>query len=40
MLNMPILGVVCEPKPSRVKKFEFFNNTNVKKKNQKKQINF
>lgn len=29
MLNMPILGVVCEPKPSRVKKFEFFTNKNV-----------
>lgn len=30
MLNMPILGVVCEPKPSRAKKFEYFANDNVK----------
>lgn len=29
MFNMPVLGVVCEPKPSGVKKFEFFSNNNV-----------
>lgn len=29
MLNMPILGVICEPTPSSVKKFEYFKSTNV-----------
>lgn len=29
MLNLPIFGVVCEPKPSRVKKFEYFATENV-----------
>lgn len=29
MLNLPILGVVCEPKLAKVKKFEYFSNGNV-----------
>lgn len=29
MLNLPILGVVCEPTLTKVKKFEYFSNGNV-----------
>ena len=29
LLNMPVLGVVCEPKPTKVKKYEFFTSSNV-----------
>lgn len=29
LLNMPVLGVICEPKPTKVKKFEFFTSSEV-----------
>lgn len=29
MLKMPLLGVICEPTPSKAKKFEYFENKNV-----------